>query len=378
MSVYFHFTPSPQVTAWRLETLRHLTDELSANDHSKVPTHLVGFIKHFALPDALGPRTARRATYKFWQAFVRWLLMMFVCIIVAFILDTQTPLGDFLAPLPFILGFIVAVLLVMGSAFYHWMKLWRNFRVPQQTLTNDFRIDLRPYIKKYNSARKNPHAPEFELACQELAYAMLWFQSRNPLTPYGLYQPTAEVAVAPRPYDDPNNAYSPSFMETIYRGNTAPSLDDLFKHSANERSPRNLLRSLGVPFDRVLVRAALGWLFATIAVFVMSMGNADERGLVFALVNSILLGLSVGLVLLARPMQNKIMRQQIRLACDNPAGAISLGSLHQALRIELIPVLEAYKRGEVSAEILLQAHTLFMGRYPVNQQGAVNLHIRVI
>lgn len=365
MFVYPHVAPQSSQTAWRLESMGEIRHELTSLAQHKMPTNLSDFLKQFARPDFPGPRLARRATYKLWQVLVRIPLTIFLFMIVAFILDTQTPLGDFLAPLPFILGLIVAFLLVMGATFFRCWKLWRNFRVPQQTLMNDFRIDLLPHIKKYNSACQSPHSPEFGLACEGLAYAMLWFQSRNPLTPYRLYQPTDEVAVAPRPYADPNNYYSPFFMETIYRGNKSPSLEDLFKNSPNERLPLYVLQFLSVPFSRVLVRAALGWLIASTAVFGLSKGYISEHGLLFVLANSVLLGSSVGIVLVTKHWQNKLARQRIRLICDNPANTISLGSLHQALRIELMPVLAAYERGEVKAETVLQAYTLFMGRYPV-------------
>lgn len=356
--------PAPQ-TAWRLGNMRDIHYELTALPHNKVSTNLSGFIEQFAWLDAPGPRTAGRATYTLWEALLRALLTMVVFIILAFILDTQTALSTLLEPLPFVLALVIALLLVMGSTFIHWWNLWRIYRVHQQTLMNDFRVDLLPHIKSYNSALKNPHSHDFERALTQLVYAMLWFQSRNPLTPYGVYRPTAEVAVEPRSYEDPNNAYSPAFIQVLNAGGL-PQVQDLLKFSTDVYSPPQLLRSLGAPFERVLIRAGVGWLVATVAVFMMSLNDMGERGFLFTLINSVFAGSFIGAVLLAQPAQRKVARQQIRMPCANQIGTVSLGALHQALRIELLPVVDAYARGEISAEAVRQAHALFMGRYPLS------------
>lgn len=349
--------------AWRLESYQQIIDELYTHNTvpsqkvKRIPTNQRSFYKRFAQrPLVQGVRLSLRAVWTVRSLFWRFPLMVFLFILFAAIFDVVLSLGEELEAVSFALGFAVAVLVVFAPLVWASWRLWKVYRLPQQVLVHDFRLNVLPYIRAYNKQRKLPLSDEFKEAAHQLAYAQLWYQSRNPLV-QGRYQVTGELGRPPLPFDDPRSVYSPHFLTTVKNGQKV-TIRDLVKPKYSKMfgfpkftliNPMSLLYVLG--------------LAGTVAYF--SRVTWKDRPFSAAV---LLVLLFVGVLLLqwgTQLIQSYQKWVRATLHCENYIGTVTRGAFEQAYRAELLPWVEAYAQGRETFRAVEEAYWRFLSRYPL-------------
>lgn len=349
--------------AWRLQSYQQIIDEIytqntvPSQEVKRIPTNQRDFYKKFAQrPLVKGVRLSRRATQTGRSFFWRFPLIMFLFLLFAFTFDVGLNLGRDVEAIPFVLGFILATLVGFWPLLWASWRLWKVYRLPQQVLIYDFRLSLFPYIKDYNKHRKLPLSPEFKEAAHKLAYALLWYQSRNPLV-QGRYQVTDELGRPPRPFDDPYSICSPHFLGAVKNGQQV-TIRDLVK--------ADYAQMFGFPKPKLT--NSLGWLYILGLIGMMGyIGRItwqDKPLGVAVLFGLLFLGLMVVQwgVQWIQAYQKWIKTQ---LPCENYIGTISRGAFEQAYRAELLPWVEAYSQGRETFRAVEEAYWRFLGRYPL-------------